>query len=542
MPQRWVVRQVLALLVLGVVAAWAPRGEARLGEHVGGGFEARLVRCADVTVPAALTGCGSDPLAVGLLQIEFGTLRIIINGAARDASYTIVLRSPGGGPAAVLGTVTTNHGGHGQLETRAFEQGDVASGFIVLRRAGSDQFVSGIRLVGGGTARVVPGSGSGTGREKETEDEEENEGVGDDEEFDARLVRCADVNVPGALSNCGSDPLQEGEAEVEKHGGLEIKLRHAVANATYDIVLRPLRGADLPLGTLTTDPEGNALVERTGVFAPPAKVAGLIVLRRNGADQFVQGFRVNALAAVLPASRSVRVGVTATVFATIINAGPSTAKDCRIVLVSDIPATLTFQTTNPATNGVTGTPNTPVDIPAGGTQSFVLALTPTAPFSGRDVELSFVCANTAPAVITKGLNTLFFSASATAVPDVVALVATVGNTGTVTISGTNGTGVFAVAIANVGITGRMTVVTDTGDASLPVVVLVCRTDGSGHCMDAPRTTMTIDVGENAFVSFGLFVTGGGPVALDPANHRIFVRFVDDSGETRGSTSVAVQTQ
>ena len=329
---------------------------------------------------------------------------------------------------------------------------------------------------------------------------------------------------------------------MEKHGGLEIKVRHAAANATYDIVLRPLRGADFPLGTLTTDAAGDAHVERAGVFAPPGKVAGLIVLRRNGADQFVQGFRVHALAAVLPASRSVRVGVTATVFATIINVGPSTATDCRIVLVSDVPATLTFQTTDPATNGVTGTPNAPVDIPAGGTQSFVVALTPTAPFRARDVELSFVCANTAPAVITKGLNTLFFSASATAVPDVVALVATVDNTGIVTISGTSGTGVFAVAIANVGITGRITVVTDTGDASLPVVVLVCRTDGSGHCVDAPRATVTLDVGENAFLSFGLFVTGQGGVAFDPANHRIFVRFVDDSGETRGSTSVAVRTR
>ena len=99
-----------------------------------------------------------------------------------------------------------------------------------------------------------------------------------------------------------------------------------------------------------------------------------------------------------------------------------------------------------------------------------------------------------------------------------------------------------MAIANVGINGRITVVTDTGDTSLPLVVLVCRTDASGRCMDAPRASVTADVGENAFVSFGLFVTGQGPMALDPANHRIFVRFVDDSGETRGSTSVAVQTR
>ena len=97
----------------GVVGGRASGVEARLGQHVGGGFEARLVRCADVTLPAALSGCGSDPLDVGLLQIEFGTLRIIINGAARDATYTVLLRAPGGGPVAALGTMTTNDGGHG---------------------------------------------------------------------------------------------------------------------------------------------------------------------------------------------------------------------------------------------------------------------------------------------------------------------------------------------------------------------------------------------------------------------------------------------
>src|SRR5262245_27866922 len=252
MSQNWVVRRVLGLLVLGGVVVWASSVEARLDEHVGGGFDARLIRCADVTVPAALSGCGSDPLAVGLLQIEFGTLRIIINGAARDASYTVVLRAPGGGPVAVLGAVTTNHGGHGQLEARVFDQGDVASGFIVLRRSGDDQFVSGIRLVGAGTAQMVPGSGTGTGRENETEGEDGAGTEDEDQEFDARLVRCVAVNVPGALAGCGSDPLQEGEADIEKHGGLEIELRHAAANATYDIVLRPLRGADFPLGTLTT--------------------------------------------------------------------------------------------------------------------------------------------------------------------------------------------------------------------------------------------------------------------------------------------------
>jgi hypothetical protein len=37
------------------------------------------------------------------------------------------------------------------------------------------------------------------------------------------------------------------------------------------------------------------------------------------------------------------------------------------------------------------------------------------------------------------------------------------------------------------------------------------------------------------------VTGSDPIDLDPATRRIFVRFRDAGGTTRGSTSVAVQT-
>ncbi|MGH7390244.1 MAG: hypothetical protein ACREM3_12420 [Candidatus Rokuibacteriota bacterium] len=533
MAQRALAHHFLVLLALGILAVWTPQAEAHRGRHSGGAFEGRLFRCADITVPAALSGCGTDPLAVGLLEIEFGKLRIIINGAARDASYTVVLQAPDGGPDTTLGTVTTNHGGHGQIHARVFEQGDVASGFVVLRRNGLDQFVMGVRLVGGGRFRHDSGPGSGLANDAEGDDEEE---------FEARLVRCSDVGIPGALTDCGSDRLQEGVAELEKHGGFEVEVKRAVADTIYDVVLRPLRGADLPLGTLTTDAAGDGRVEREGVFPPPGVASGLIVLRRDGADQFVQGTRVHALAAVLPASRSVRVGVTATAFATVINVGPSAAIDCRIVLVSDLPVTFTFQTTDPTTNQPTGTPNEPVDIPAGGAQSFVVAFTPTAPFRARDVELSFVCANTAPAVIARGLNTLLLSASATAVPDTIGLTATVDNDGIITIPGTHGTGVFAVAIANVGIAGRITVSTHTGGVALPVSVKVCQTNAAGRCLDEPRTALTVDVGEGAFLSFGLFVTGHGVVAFDPANHRIFVQFVDETGEIRGSTSVAVRTK
>ena len=135
------------------------------------------------------------------------------------------------------------------------------------------------------------------------------------------------------------------------------------------------------------------------------------------------------VAAVLPGSRSVAVGTSATAFVTIINAGSATAAGVGIALKPFIPARLTFQTTDPATNAVTGTANTPVDIPAGGSQSFVIALTPHAPIAPTDVEFSF-SVTSAVAKLT-GINTLLFSASATPVADIVALAATLSNDGVV---------------------------------------------------------------------------------------------------------------
>src|SRR5215831_15756981 len=95
------------------------------------------------------------------------------------------------------------------------------------------------------------------------------------------------------------------------------------------------------------------------------------------------------VAAVLPSSRSVQVGIPATAFATIINTGAATASSVGISLQTNIPATFSFQTTDPQTNALTGSPNTKVDIPAQGSQSFLIVVTPTAPIAPTDVAFSF---------------------------------------------------------------------------------------------------------------------------------------------------------
>jgi hypothetical protein len=243
-------------------------------------------------------------------------------------------------------------------------------------------------------------------------------------------------------------------------------------------------------------------------------------------------------ASVLPSGRSVQVGNVATAFATILNGGPGTALGCRLAPVPSLPATFLYQTTDSLTNALTGSPNTPADIPAGGGQSFVFALTPTAPIPPTDVLLSFACTNTAPAPTLVGVSTLFLVAAATRVPDPVALAATPTHDGILTLASA---GAFAMATVNVGASALLTVTPDTGGASLPLTLSICQTDAGANCLAPPAPSVTIQIDAGATPTFSIFALGIGPIPFLPGTNRIVVRFTDDGGVTRGATSVAVRT-
>ena len=247
-------------------------------------------------------------------------------------------------------------------------------------------------------------------------------------------------------------------------------------------------------------------------------------------------------AAVLPASRSVQVGATATAFATMANSGTSGGVTCSIALATNIPAAFKYQTTNPATNQPTGTPNSPVNIGAGGFHTFVISITPNGAFPPTDVAFNFSCANAVSAPVLSGLNTLLLSASTTPTPDIVALAATIGNTGIANVQGPNG-GVFAVATVNVGASGQITASADTGSANLPINLSICQTTpATGICLGSPSSSVTTQIDAGQTPTFAIFLAGTGPIIpFDPANNRIVVRFKDAGGATRGATSVAVRT-
>jgi photosystem II stability/assembly factor-like uncharacterized protein len=249
---------------------------------------------------------------------------------------------------------------------------------------------------------------------------------------------------------------------------------------------------------------------------------------------------VAVAAAVLPSSRSVLVNAVATAFATIVNPAPSPALGCGIALLGALPAVFSFQTTDPTTNQVTGSPNVAVDIGAQGLQTYVIALTPSAPIGAADVRFNFGCATSASAPIITGVNTLLLSASTTPAPDIVALAASDG--GIVNIPGTTGTGVFAVATINLGAGDTITASADTGAITLPLSLAVCETDAAGACLVPPGPPVTRVINPGDTPTFGIFVRGTAFIPFDPAAKRIFVRFKDSGGRTRGSTSVAVRTQ
>ena len=252
---------------------------------------------------------------------------------------------------------------------------------------------------------------------------------------------------------------------------------------------------------------------------------------------------ITAVASVLPGGRSVQTGSAATVFASFENTGSATLNGCNIALPGSAPAGLgiTYQTTNPSTNALTGTPNTPVSINGGNTnQTFLLSFTDSSAATESAMALNFSCSGTTSVATIPGVNTVDLLFSTTPITDVIALAATATNNGIVSMP-VGGAGAFAVASANVGASGSITVSTDTNGATLPIAVNVCQTNASAACMAPPSATVTLTDSAGATPTFSVFINASAAISLDPANSRIFVRFKDSSGTSHGSTSVAVQT-
>ena len=243
-------------------------------------------------------------------------------------------------------------------------------------------------------------------------------------------------------------------------------------------------------------------------------------------------------AAVLPDSRSAVVGETVTIFATIAAAGDATG--CSIAPLGTLPITFAYQTTNPTTNAVTGSPNVPVDIVDGGSQSFVLSFTANGEFEPTAITFDFSCDN-APAAPVSSVNTLTLSGNTAPTADVIAIASVVSNDGTLSLLADNNSAAFAVAAINVGESGDVMVDAEPGSQRGELAVFGCGTDALGQCIEPPAPAalpLTVNLGATA-ATFSFFVSTQDWIRFKPDQHRLRVTFSDGSGVNRGATSVAV---
>ncbi len=246
-------------------------------------------------------------------------------------------------------------------------------------------------------------------------------------------------------------------------------------------------------------------------------------------------------AAMLPGSRSVMAGTTATVFATIANGSGAALEDCGASLLFSAPdgLSLSYRTTDPATNQPTGTANQPVAIPAKSTQSFLLAFSAADALTAPGLAPQFSCRNTAPAAALPGIDTVDLTFSTVPIADIVALAAT--TTPDLTLHLADGVGAFAVATLDAGAADTLTVTADTGDTPLPIGIVLCQTDASARCQGSPAAAIPVGFTPNAAPTFSIFVSTTGQIPFAPGTARIFVRFKDSAGRSHGVTSVAVET-
>lgn len=246
------------------------------------------------------------------------------------------------------------------------------------------------------------------------------------------------------------------------------------------------------------------------------------------------------VSAVLPTSRSAQIESPITVFATVVNAGTTTATNCVPALGTAIDASLVHQTTNPATNATTGNANVATDISAGSSQSYVLQITPHAAFGPTDVVVDYICDNADTPSPLVGINTLLLSASAARTADIVALAATPGGAG-ILQAVTTTSAAFSIATFNVGSAATITATPVVLGQSLDALS-ICETNPvTGACLSPPAISVTLDVPEDGTSTFSVFMQHSGQVAFLPADNRISVSFTE-AGVVRGSTSVAIRVE
>lgn len=254
--------------------------------------------------------------------------------------------------------------------------------------------------------------------------------------------------------------------------------------------------------------------------------------------------------AVIPSGSAIQLGSTTQTWGAIINSGSQTAFNCKVSLATPVPVTLGYRPVSGAVQNPSFTRpiNTPIDVPAGGVQVFLVTMTPTQAMAPTDVAFNFSCDNAAAAKIVPTLNTFILSASATPVPNVLALVGTTqdGNPNEdAMVDMYGGSGQFVVATSNIGSGGTVTVSGQlySGFAGPAPALTVCQVaPGSTNCIAPPAPSVAVTLTGADQPAFMFFVAASGDVPDSPETNRILVRFKDSNGVVRGGTQTAIRSR
>lgn len=247
--------------------------------------------------------------------------------------------------------------------------------------------------------------------------------------------------------------------------------------------------------------------------------------------------------AIIPNARAVRAGRWATAFATLVN--PSsfgrTVTNCRILPPALFGGAFHFQTTDPATNTLTGSRNAPVSIAAGQSQSFLISMQPPQAET-RDFDLEFVCDQGAAPVATT-VSAFRLVSSNIPRPDVIPVAVTANGTGILDLA-PGATRAFAVAVINAGEAGVVSPVAHS-TVGPDATVRICETDPvTGQCVSERETSRMVNMNRSQVRTFTVFVSlaPGVVMPLDPANRRVGISFRHDNEEVLASVAVRTVEQ
>jgi murein DD-endopeptidase MepM/ murein hydrolase activator NlpD len=374
-------------------------------------------------------------------------------------------------------------------------------------------------------------------------------------QYDPRIIQVASLSSPPVFPSCGIDETPN-YSNTFSPGATVYRAVFMRDQGTSDVAQIDLLQPDGTMAsTCSTGVPTSGIYKSSWWYCsytlPSGAPTGTWRVRGRLGSQVVEnGFFVNSnpapaqlFSAVLPSGRSVQTNNAATIFASVINSGSITAEACWIQPETPLAAAFSFQTTDPATNQLTGSANSSVSIAPGVTQTFLIALQPqaSATASAVTVAFRFKCTNADAAPIFDGVNTMLLSFDPNPVPDIIPIGQTTTGDGIVHIPGNTGTSAFATAAINIGSAATLTA-TPVITGGAPVGLTICQTDPStAACLAPPSTTVSRTFNTNDLATFTIFAQGSGAIAFDPANNRIRLDFVDSQGIIRGQTSAAVST-